>query len=505
MTRTLIYSLPPLDRERPPLAGAILAAICQKSHHECTAIDLQMELHAFLTSKNLSKDFFADVFFEQTSDFSVEQIDLLHDFISHELLIRQVERFDYVMVSHFSYLAQAFGNLFLPCLRTQTKAKIVIGGAGMTGLSEVPGSLSYPDQLKLQKIIDEYIIGEAEESLPRYFQQQAGPGIGHWQFEQIEDLDAQVWPDYNFFDLSRYASRELSLIGSRGCVRKCTFCDVARTSPRYRFRSGKNIAQEIMQHHDKHGTTSFHFTDSLINGSYKAFNEMCESLSAYDIADQISWSGQYIIRPRSSTPISHFDNLARSGCDTLFVGLESGCDRIRFEMGKKFSNDDVEFYLENFAQRGIKVLFLFFTGYVGETEEDYQETLSMFSRWQRYVATGTIIGIETLNILAILPDTPLEHQALAENFMFLQDGENINRRLWIDPKNPGFDFRKRVERHIGMIEEAMRYKWPLWNGNLSLILYERSLRRFNQASKVYRPLQKIHMIKSVNLIQEAMS
>jgi radical SAM superfamily enzyme YgiQ (UPF0313 family) len=481
-----------------------LAAICKKAQHECTAVDLQVELDAFLASKNLDRDFFADVFFEQTPGFDTKQVDLLHEFISHELSTRKVARFDYVIVSHFSYLAQAFGNLFLPCLRTQTNAKIVIGGAGMTRSSQIPGMLSYPEQLKLQNSIDEYIIGEAEEALPRYFDQQSGSGIGNWQFEQIEDLDTQVWPDYDFYDLSRYATRELSLIGSRGCVRKCTFCDVARTTPKYRFRSGKNIAQEIMHHHEKHGTTSFYFTDSLVNGSFKAFNDMCEALSAYDHVDQISWSGQYIIRSRSSTPISHFDNLVRSGCDTLFVGLESGCDRIRHEMGKKFSNDDVEFYLENFAKRGIKILFLFFTGYPGETEEDYQETLSMFSRWQRYVATGTIVGIETINLLSILPDTPLEQQALSENFLFLHDGENINRRLWVDPKQPDFDFRKRVERHIGMMEEAMRYKWPLWNGNLSLVLYEQSLRKFNQTSKVYHSLQKIHMMKSAHVTQEVM-
>jgi len=295
------------------------------------------------------------------------------------------------------------------------------------------------------------------------------------------------------------------LIGSRGCVRKCTFCDVAKTSPKYRYRSGKNIAQEIMHHYQKHKVTSFFFTDSLVNGSYKAFNEMCAALSTYDYVDQLSWSGQYIIRSRSATPMSHFDNLAQSGCDTLFVGLESGCDRIRFEMGKKFTNDDVDFYLENFAKRDIKFLFLFYTGYVGETEQDYQETLSMFSRWQRYVATGTIVGIETLNVLAILPDTPLEQQALLKNFQFLHDGEKINRRLWVDPTQPDFDFRKRVERHIGMIEEAMRYKWPLWNGNLSLTLYEQSLRKFNKAPKIYRPLHQIYMMKSTNLIQEAIT
>jgi radical SAM superfamily enzyme YgiQ (UPF0313 family) len=264
---------------------------------------------------------------------------------------------------------------------------------------------------------------------------------------------------------------------------------VAATSPKYRYRSGQDIANEIIHHYEVHGITNYYFADSLVNGSYKAFNDLCNGLANYNFAQPIKWEGQYIVRSKNTTPKDHFKMLKESGCQILFIGIESGCDRIRFELGKKFTNDDIEYYLENFERYEIETLFLFFTGYVSETEKDHNETLAMFKRWQRYVATGTIRGIETLNVLSVLPGAPLEKIAIENKFLFLQDHNGqLNLRSWINPQNPGFDFKERVKRHISMVEEAMRYKWPLWNGPLAMRLYEQSINKFVNTPKTYVPL-----------------
>jgi radical SAM superfamily enzyme YgiQ (UPF0313 family) len=499
MTKTLIYNLPPLDILRPPLSGAILASLCKQQGHQVEAIDLQQELIIFLKNNKTPTDFFNDVFYEHSPSFTSDQIKLLNEFIDYELATRHVNKFDYILISFFSHLAQLFGNVFLPTLRKHTLSKIIIGGAGLVGKRVVKDLIleelfEYPARLKYDGVIDEYITGEAEESLINYFNGKEGPGIGNDKFKQIDDLDAQPWPDFSYFDLNNYdiIPKELPIIGSRGCVRKCTFCDVARTSPKYRYRSGRNIADEIIHHYETHGVTHFYFTDSLVNGSFKAFNDMCENLAAYSFQEPIKWSGQYIIRPEQHTPANHFDNLKASGCRTLFIGLESGADRVRFDLGKKFTNNDVEFYLKNFAERDIEVLFLMFSGYVGETKEDHAETLSMFSRWQKYVATGTIQGIETLNILSILSDTPLEKIAQEHQFLFLTDEKNnILQRSWIDPRQPNYDFIARVQNHIEMIETAIKYKWPLWNGLLSATLYEDAVTKYKKIPKKFIPISAL--------------
>ena len=496
MTKTLIYNLPPLERTRPPLSGAILASICKNEGHHCHVVDLQVNLDKFLEQQNIDKEFFSDVFYEHSQSFTPIQIELLNKFITSELESVAKQNYDYVLVSFFSYLARSFGEIFLPHLRKTTKAKIVIGGGGIMHRASVLNPRpAFAEHLKNKHIINDFIIGEAEEILPIYFRTGQGPGISNYDFKQIDKLDAQPWPDYSFYDLTNYhnnTQKELVIIGSRGCVRSCTFCDVTVTSPKYRYRSGKDIANEIIHHYEVHGVTNYYFADSLVNGSFKAFDELCNGLANYNFAEPISWSGQYIIRSKATTPKNHFEMLKAGGCRLLFIGIESGCDRMRFEMGKKFTNDDIEYYLENFERHGIETLFLFFTGYISETEEDHKETLAMFKRWQRYVATGTIGGIETLNVLGVLPGSALEKIAIENNFVFLQDHNGQpNFRSWINPNNPGFDFKERVKRHISMMEEAMRYKWPLWNGQLAMRLYEQSIIKFENNSKTYFPLLQL--------------
>ena len=486
MIKTLIYSLPPLDKNRPPLGGAILASVCKKEGHNCHVVDLQVNLDKFLEQRNIDAEYFDDLFYEHTSSATLDQINLLNEFITEELKSVAEQHYDYILISLFSYLAQIFGKLFLPQLRKLTKAKIVIGGAGILTRPD------FLDDLTSNQIINDFIVGEAEEILPIYFRHGTGPGINNRNFKQIDNLDLQPWPDYSFYDLNNYhmkEKKELLIIGSRGCVRSCTFCDVAATSPKYRYRSGQDIANEIIHHYEVHGITDYYFADSLVNGSYKAFNDLCNGLAKYNFAQPINLSGQYIIRSKNTTPKDHFKMLKESGFRTLFIGIESGCDRVRFDLGKKFTNDDIEYYLENFERYEIETLFLFFTGYVSETEKDHEETLAMFKRWQRYVATGTIQGIETLNVLSVLPGAPLEKIAIDNKFLFLQDHNGqLNLRSWINPQNPGFDFKERVKRHISMMEEAMRYKWPLWNGQLAMRLYEQSVDKFVNTPKTYVPL-----------------
>lgn len=496
MIKTLICNVPPLDPERPSLSAAILVATCQTLNHDITFKDLNLELYDFLRSKNLSEAFFDDVFWEITSSFTQEQLLIIHSFL-HQICEKiKFHEYDYIIVSLFSYLAQPFSTIFLEYIRPLTTAKIIIGGAGITKTNDIKIKKGYGETLKEKNLIDEYILGEAEEALVNYFTKGNGPGVGNKNFIQLSELDEYPFPNYQYHELSRYQNTqgelEFVIVGSRGCVKKCTFCDVANTWPKYRYRSGKNIAEEIISHYEQYGVTNFYFADSLINGSFKAFDDMCAALINYRFEKPISWSGQYLIRPKNSTPKDHFKAIKEAGGKTLYTGIESGCDRIRFEIGKKFTNDDIDFYLENFNENKIEILFLFFTGYVSETYEDYLETLQMFPRWQKYVASGTIIGIETLNLTSILPGSPLEKIAMDKNFMFLDDHNTgvLNTKFWVDPTNPKFDYLERAKRHINLMEEAVKYKWPLWNGLLSLDLIEKGIDQFKNSKNKYIILKK---------------
>ena len=511
MTKTLVCSVPPLDFSRPPIGGALMCGICKNLNHDVEAIDLQIELNKFLKLKNLPITFFDDVFYNEDGgleitpliqDFSKEQSIVLNEFIDIQIKDISKKHYDYILLGLFSYLGQRFTTKFVSKLRNQTSAKIIIGGVGVTSLSIDQTSSKFGQILKESNLIDCYIVGEAEEALPMYFTKGSGPGINNNNFVQLDNLDQYPVCDYSFYKFSDYPSDvELTIIGSRGCVRSCTFCDIAKTYPKYRYRSGQNVADEIIKHYENYGIKRFYFADSLINGSEKMLYDMCQTLIDYDFHDPISWSAQYIIKNRKSVKKEHFDMLKKAGCSRLFVGIESGSDKVRAEVGKNFTNDDIDFYLENFSSVGIEILFLFFSGYISETLDDHYETLKMFKRWQKYVADGTIFAIETLNILTVFPGSPLEKIARNSNFHFLQNNNGtVNELFWLNPNNPSLDFNERVRRHLEMMKEAIKYKWPLWNGDLTLDIYYQSLLQYNELSKnkviPIAPLEVLNEIKS---------
>jgi hypothetical protein len=473
MTKTAIISVPRIEPHRPPTGAAIICEICRLQGHDVTAYDLNIEFYHHCKTKDINYYNFEAVW-EGNTQLSDYETQVYAEFIDHWVNTIQKQQYDYVMISVFGFPGHEFTLKFLKKLRPATTAKIVCGGMGVSSVSLTDLNACFGQVLLDKKLIDCYIAGEGETALIDYLNGLTGPGINNNNPEQTADLDSLPFPNYSYFDLDRYeylsAQRDVFITGSRGCVRKCTYCDVERYWPKYRYRSGQNIADEIIQNYERHGVTNFYFTDSLVNGSLKSFNDMCEKLAAYNFDNPISWQGQFIFRSIASTPKDHYAMIKAAGGDTFYVGVETGSDRVRFEMGKKFTNDDIDFHLEELSKNKLKVMFLMFTGYVTETLEDHQDNLKIFERWKRYVADGTIMGIELGQNLIVLPGSPVERMIDQYGMRFLLNKDNDpGIGLWEADVNPDLTIYERVCRKIEVHEEAIKNYWPVWRQSNRLL------------------------------------
>ena len=190
---------------------------------------------------------------------------------------------------------------------------------------------------------------------------------------------------------------------------------------------------------------------------------MCDKLANYRFEHQISWSGQFIFRTKRTVPQDHFAMMKQAGADILYVGIETGSDRVRASMGKNFTNDDIDFQLDECSKNGIHVIPLMFTGYITETIEDHYENLRAFKRWQRYVADGTIIGVELGTSLMILPGAPVERMIESHGLEFMMNNDQeLGTDLWWSSKNPELTISERVRRKLEVHETAIKYAWPVW-------------------------------------------
>ncbi|MAJ57296.1 MAG: hypothetical protein CMI74_04415 [Candidatus Pelagibacter sp.] len=272
-----------------------------------------------------------------------------------------------------------------------------------------------------------FVVGEGEYALVEFLNGNLDyPGINGNPPQQIENIEDLPPPDYS--DVMCKHDYDTAIIsGSRGCVRKCTFCDVMTIWPKYRWKSGKKIADDMHEVAEKTGLKKIGFSDSLVNGSMKHFRDMCKELASRD--KKVQWNGQFIVRGAKTFSSEDFDNLANSGCNGLTMGIESGSEKVRDHMRKKFSNEDIDYFMKNLGDRKIKMKMLLIVGYPTETEEDFEETLQLLRRYKKYAKYISV----SPHMMLTYKNTPLDfdHRDLydTEGFHWKNDISNYNIRL----------------------------------------------------------------------------
>lgn len=462
--RILVLSVPRLEPHRPPISASVVATVCKSLGHDVNQVDLNIDF--FHYCKNNNQDFFKyDSIWNQVTVPTADQYNFINAFIQQfkQQFLKKV--YDFVMISVFAGSNQYFTKLLLESIAPNRNFRILVGGSGAFSSIVGDSTKSFVEYVKSLNLIDDFISGEAEIALVNYLDNKEYPGVNNFDPVQIEDLDQLPIISYDLLDLSVYDylnEKDIYIEGSRGCVRKCTYCDVAAFWPKYRYHSGEYNAKQIIDNYEAHGIKHFYFTDSLVNGNLKMFSDMCNRLAAYPHIDEIKWSGQFIFRSKKVVPPEHFEMISKAGGNVFYVGIESGSDRVRKEMGKEFTNEDINYQLEEFSKNKLKTTFLMFPGYVNETIEDHNDTINMFSQWQKYVATGTINGLELGEPLTILNNTPLSASIDDLRMYFLESSTVATSSYWLSELNPDLDFAERVRRQVELYETAAKYHWPIW-------------------------------------------
>lgn len=348
-----------------------------------------------------------------------------------------------------------------------------------------PNCMEWGPHHHMWNYADYTIYGEAEESLVELLKgNEKFPGINTKMFKQLQDLDAYPYPDYSDVEWHKYPKyyenlhdpkawrnpedglAELFITGSRGCVRQCTFCDIHAMAPKFKFRKGKCIAEEVVHHYTTYGIKIYNFTDSLINGSVKAFEDFMDSIIEYKqkglLPKDIKFWGQAIARPKHQHPEEHFRKMRDCGIYALSIGIESGSEAVREHMKKKFSNADIDWTYEMAHKYNIKIPSLMLVGYPTETEKDFQDTLDLFTK-HKDKAGKTISAVAIGPTMVILPNAPMAKSITAMgihsdiNGDWVLDENNLETRLdrWLRFREHlvGLGYRVYPDRHSKVLLE----------------------------------------------------
>lgn len=244
---------------------------------------------------------------------------------------------------------------------------------------------------------DATVVGEGEEVIAEIANGKREPnGIIHAPI--INDLDSIPTLTYDYLDINKYfkysgADRirwslpqpSVAMTGTRGCPYACTFC-ASKTlfGRKVRFRSVKNVMQEIDYLREKYGIKSVYFYDDTLTLKPSWMKELCTELEKR----KLSWI--------CGTRVDKVDEqmlrlMKQTGCKFISYGVESGSNRMLKEVIKKGTTiEQVEKILKLTRKIGIGIIANYMFGLPGETEEDMKLTLEAVKRLPADVAEMSI-------------------------------------------------------------------------------------------------------------------
>ena len=412
--KVVVASVPFVDEDTPLVAPALLKAVLQAQDIECVALDLNIQIYNFLKTRN-DKHLFLEFFYQQNChDSIVDDLSMMFDLYMQEIMPHKP---DIIGLSLFSEQSQCFTVWLSALLKQQyPKVKIVIGGPGLSTLEN--GSTKFPDRLKSLGYIDDYITGDAEQSLVEYVKGNKNfPGINSHQWSSLKDINNQPYPDYSDYRFINYRSPLLHLIDSRGCVQNCEFCDVIGFWEKFRYKSAESIFKQMLYYIEQYRVYRFQFASSICNGNLREFKKLVKMIAEYNSnkaeEEQMSWLGSFIIRKAKHHNAELWKNIKQSN-GFLFCGVESIVPHVRIALGKNFDNDDLDHHLKMAHHYDVPMNLLLIAGYYTETKEDYEYAKDWFRQHKQF-ANNPVQQVQ-LTLITVLPGTRLEQSVDIEKF-----------------------------------------------------------------------------------------
>lgn len=433
MLDIVIISVPGVMRKSPQAAPALLKGSVEAAGFSCNTIDFNIRFYQEVAEPDALETYFATGLNTEQH----EQASALVETWTKDILKLNPK---FIGISVFTYQNRIATRLFCQHIRRLSSVKIILGGQGLSD-GGILGAAGFGKQMHDEQLTDFWIRSEGEVSLVELLKSNIDyPGINSDTFKQIDDLDSIAFPNYDDYELSLYEKRALPITGSRGCVRACSFCDI-HDHWKYRYRTGQNMADEVLHLNAKYKVNEFNFTDSLINGNLKEFRKFIRILADHNknSNNPVTWTSQFIVRPDGQVDEQYWQDIADSGGNKLAIGVETGSDRVRTHMNKKFTNVDLDYTMTMLDKYNITCTFLMIVGYPTETDEDFQATIDMFVHYKKY--THVITNINIGSTLSILPGTPLYNNSKQLNIEVDKYENN-----WVAFDNPTLTLEKRIQR-----------------------------------------------------------
>ena len=199
----------------------------------------------------------------------------------------------------------------------------------------------------------------------------------------LRDLDELPRPAWDLVDLERYRRLwrrhhgyfSMNVVTTRGCPYGCNWCAKPVYGQRYTTRDAASVVDEIAWLQATFAPDHLWIADDIFGlrpGWIETFARLARERG-------VRVPFKCLLRADGVTP-SIAEALASAGCRTVWIGAESGAQRVLDAMDKGIAVGDIERATRLLHGCGIEVGFFLQFGYPGEELADIEQTLRLVRR-----------------------------------------------------------------------------------------------------------------------------
>lgn len=330
------------------------------------------------------------------------------------------------------------------------------------------------DDLFLKEIKDvDYVLrGEADHAFPELCARldagqdvsdlpglsfRTNGGLVRGEIIRIDDLDTLPFPDRSVLDQKNYGfqiqgvhlpqiGRVASMISSRGCPYKCTFCGGKKLyGGKMRYRSAENVYAEL-DGLAKAGYFAAIFWDDNFSGSPARVRKLCELIIENNLSMRFAFQGTLHNIPDSTAKLMH-----RAGFDLVFVGVESGSDAQLERYSKPARRDELASGLRRAKKARMVTVASFITGSPEETDTDFQATLKFVAEVKPHFCDMKPLSVNPGSLLWESVRGNQELKTLAET---------VGKPIWTFPEQNVDE--ESVRRRLRQFHRTFVKSWRDW-------------------------------------------
>ena len=315
-----------------------------------------------------------------------------------QALEREQPEYAVIYEDNFNYLSK------MCLLRMREAADTMMGMAGKQGCTVIVCGSDASDHSEhyLANGADYVLVGEGEHTLGELMDLLEGKSDGTLEAIQglvfknndaqqrathtprrpdIKQLDALPFPAWDLVNIPRYRDiwyerhgyYSMNMVTTRGCPFHCNWCAKPIWGQRYNVRSPDNVVEEMKWISERYAPDHIWFVDDIMGLKPGWLQRFADLVEEHAVRIPFKSLNRVDLLLRGDT----IQALQRAGARTIWVGAESGSQKILDAMEKGTRVGQIYQAAARLHEAGIEVGFFLQFGYPSETREDIEMTLQM--------------------------------------------------------------------------------------------------------------------------------